>query len=86
MKLPVRDAVVSSPDYPFAPVTAAHKLDQNEAAQDFPAALKALVLEQLARTDWHRYPDLHAETLAADIAHLSAGPRTAPWSPPAATC
>lgn len=74
MKLPVRDAVVASPDYPFSPVAATHKLDQNEAAQDFPAALKAQVLEQLARTEWHRYPDLNSETLAADIAHYERWP------------
>lgn len=74
MKLPVRDAVVNSPDYPFAPVTAIHKLDQNEAAQDFPAALKALVLQRLAETEWHRYPDLNSETLAADIARYERWP------------
>lgn len=74
MKLPVRDAVVNSPDYPFAPVTAVHKLDQNEAAHDFPATLKALVLQRLAETEWHRYPDLNSETLAADIARYERWP------------
>ena len=68
MTLPVRSAVVASPDYPFSPVAARFKLDQNESAQDFPAALKALVLQRLAQAEWHRYPDLNGEALAADIA------------------
>jgi histidinol-phosphate aminotransferase len=67
MPSPIRSAVVASPDYPFIPVDAPVKLDQNEAAHDFPASLKALALERMAALPWHRYPDLNAETLCAAI-------------------
>jgi histidinol-phosphate aminotransferase len=75
MNFPVRSAVVASPDYPFSPIAAEIKLDQNESAEDFPAALKSLVLQQLADTEWHRYPDLNSETLMAHIASYEG------WSP-----
>ncbi len=75
MKLPIRAAVLSSPNYPFVPIDAPVKLDQNEAAEDFPAPLKALVLERLGREKWHRYTDLNAETLCAAIARYEG------WSP-----
>ncbi len=75
MKLPVRAAVVASPVYPFSPMAAANKLDQNESAEDFPEALKSLVLQQLANTEWHRYPDLNAEALGVAIAKYEN------WSP-----
>ena len=65
---PIRPAVVASPDYPFTPVDAPVKLDQNEAPDDFPAALKAIALERMAARPWNRYPDLNAEGLAARIA------------------
>lgn len=68
MPLPIRTAVVSSPDYPFKPIDAPVKLDQNESAEDFPEPLKALVLERLARAKWHRYTDLNSEALCAAIA------------------
>ena len=66
--LPVRTAVAASPDYPFSPVHAAIKLDQNESCEDFPADLKAQVLARVAAEAWNRYPDLHAESLCAAIA------------------
>ena len=75
MKLPIRAAVLASPNYPFVPINAPVKLDQNEAAEDFPASLKALVLERLGREKWHRYTDLNAETLCAAIARYEG------WSP-----
>ena len=75
MTLPIRDAVLSSPDYPFVPIDARIKLDQNESAEDFPAPLKALVLERLAQAHWHRYTDLNAEAISAAIA------RHEDWSP-----
>ncbi|WP_341909644.1 histidinol-phosphate transaminase [Polaromonas sp. YR568] len=74
MKPPVRPAVLASPDYPFSPVDAAIKLDQNESAEDFPAPLKALVLERLAQQDWHRYPDLNSDRLRAAIASHDSWP------------
>ena len=43
MTLPIRTAVLDSPDYPFAPVHAPIKLDQNESFADFPDELKDLL-------------------------------------------
>lgn len=74
MLLPIRTAVVSSPDYPFEPIDAPVKLDQNESAQDFPEPLKALVLKRLARAKWHRYTDLNSEALCAAIAQYEDWP------------
>ncbi|OGB12641.1 MAG: hypothetical protein A3E51_03890 [Burkholderiales bacterium RIFCSPHIGHO2_12_FULL_67_38] len=65
---PVRAAVLASPDYPFSPIDAPVKLDQNESFADFPAPLKALALERMQQLPWHRYTDLHAEELTAAIA------------------
>ena len=63
----IRRAVIDSPEYPFAAVDAPVKLDQNEAPDDFPAELKTEVLHRLQSAPWHRYPDLHAETLCKAI-------------------
>lgn len=67
MPLPIRAAVAASPDYPFNPVDAPVKLDQNESPLDFPAELKEQVLARLAQVPWNRYTDLHSDTLAAAI-------------------
>jgi histidinol-phosphate aminotransferase len=75
MQSPVRHAVLSSPDYPFDPVSAPIKLDQNESSEDFPDHLKAMVLNRVAAAEWNRYPDLHADTLCAEIARFEQ------WSP-----
>ena len=64
----VRAAVRDVPAYPFTPVSAPIKLDQNESADDFPADLKALALERMLAQPWNRYPDLHADTLRERIA------------------
>ena len=64
----VREAVRRTPAYPFTPIDAPIKLDQNESPLDLPAELRELALERLARTDWNRYPDLHADTLRRQIA------------------
>ena len=61
-------AVMASPDYPFTPVTAPVKLDQNESFADFPTELKALALQRIQQLPWHRYTDLHAEGLCRAIA------------------
>jgi histidinol-phosphate aminotransferase len=67
MNPPVRAAVLASPEYPFTPVDAPIKLDQNESSLDLPEALKAKVLEQLQALTWNRYPDLNGEALSAAI-------------------
>ncbi|GAA5514256.1 histidinol-phosphate aminotransferase [Deinococcus carri] len=64
----VRGAVREVPAYPFTPIDVPHKLDQNENPYDFPADLKRLATERMLARPWNRYPDLHAETLAARIA------------------
>jgi len=73
--IPVRPAVLASPDYPFSAVTAPIKLDQNESFADFPAELKDLALERLRHLPWHRYTDLNAEALCEAVA------RHEVWSP-----
>jgi histidinol-phosphate aminotransferase len=75
MPLPIRPAIAASPDYPFSPVTAPIKLDQNESFADFPAELKDLALERLRHLPWHRYTDLNAEALSNSLA------RHEDWSP-----
>lgn len=74
MKLPIRASVAGSPEYPFVAVDAPVKLDQNEASEDFPAALKAQVFERLATLPWNRYPDLNGESLSAAIGRFDDWP------------
>lgn len=62
MTSPIRAAVIASPDYPFKPIDAKIKLDQNESSDDFPEDLKAQVQQRLMDIPWNRYPDLNAET------------------------
>lgn len=64
----VRPAVQAVPAYPFTPIDAPIKLDQNESAYDFPAELKALAADRMVGQLWNRYPDLHAEGLRARVA------------------
>ncbi|GGO17882.1 pyridoxal phosphate-dependent aminotransferase [Deinococcus humi] len=64
----VRPAVRAVPAYPFSPIQVPIKLDQNENPYDFPAELKARTAERMLAQPWNRYPDLHADTLAAKIA------------------
>jgi histidinol-phosphate aminotransferase len=78
MQPPIREAILSTPNYPFSPLDVPVKLDQNEAAEDFPMHLKALVLKELGEAEWHRHPDLNGETLSAAIGAYEG------W-PPAAT-
>ncbi|WP_425145529.1 pyridoxal phosphate-dependent aminotransferase [Deinococcus sp.] len=63
----VRAEVRATPEYPFTPVHAPIKLDQNESALDFPRSLRELAARRMLTRDWNRYPDLHAETLRAKI-------------------
>ena len=64
----VRSEVRATPAYPFTPVDAPFKLDQNESPLDFPLALRKLAVERMMAREWNRYPDLNAETLQAKIA------------------
>ena len=42
----VRPEVRSTPAYPFTPIDAPFKLDQNESALDFPLTLRKLAAER----------------------------------------
>lgn len=55
-------------DYPYAKSDARIKLDQNESPEDLPPEVKARALERLAKLDWNRYPELHAEDVRAALA------------------
>lgn len=74
MTSPIRAAVTASADYPFKPIDAPVKLDQNECAHDFPSHLKAQVQQRLAALPWNRYPDLNAESLCEAIAAYEGWP------------
>lgn len=67
--LGVRQAVRAVPAYPFTPIDAPIKLDQNESPYDFPAELKAEALRRMQARPWNRYPDLHADEMRRRIAH-----------------
>ncbi len=64
----IRSAVKAVPAYPFTPIDAAIKLDQNESPYDFPGALKAEVAKRISQRPWNRYTDLHADELRRRIA------------------
>lgn len=74
MNTPIRPAVLASGDYPFTPIEARYKLDQNEAAADFPAELKTLVIEQLMSSEWNRYPAFGARPLVSALAERESWP------------
>jgi histidinol-phosphate aminotransferase len=63
----VRKEVRAAPNYPFTPIHAPVKLDQNESALDFPEDLKKLALERMLQADWNRYPNIHADDLRAKL-------------------
>ncbi len=65
MKL--RAEVLGLPAYRFEAHDAAVKLDQNEAPDDLPDALRSAAIERLERQPWHRYPELHPQGLAARL-------------------
>lgn len=63
----VRPEVRAAPHYPFTPIHAPIKLDQNESALDFPDDLKKLALEKMLGAEWNRYPNIHADGLRAKL-------------------
>jgi histidinol-phosphate aminotransferase len=72
MKL--RAEVLGLPAYRFEAHDAAVKLDQNEAPEDLPEALRRSALERLERQPWNRYPELHPQGLAARLGARHAWP------------
>lgn len=71
---PVRLAVKHSPPYPFNPISAPIKLDQNECPFDFPEELKTQVMERLSRIPWNRYPEIDALEVRKAIADYESWP------------
>lgn len=63
----MREAVRATPAYPFTPIDAPIKLDQNESPWDFPEDLKRLAADRALSRPWNRYPDLDADTLRDSI-------------------
>lgn len=66
MKL--RPEVLDLPAYRFEAHEAAVKLDQNEAPDDVPEAIRAAAMARLSERPWHRYPDLHPRGLVTRLA------------------
>jgi histidinol-phosphate aminotransferase len=64
----IRPALRAAPAYPFTPIDAPIKLDQNESGYDFPPDLKQIALEKMLAANWNRYPDIHANTLRKKVA------------------
>jgi histidinol-phosphate aminotransferase len=69
-KSPVRERVRAAPLYPFTPIAAPIKLDQNESGFDVPLELKQEVFKRLELANWNRYPEMHSESLKHQIALL----------------
>ncbi len=66
----VRERVRNAPLYPFTPIDAPVKLDQNESAFDVPIELKKDIFKRLESANWNRYPEMHGESLKHKIALL----------------
>jgi histidinol-phosphate aminotransferase len=64
----IRSVLRHAPAYPFTPIDAPIKLDQNESGYDFPPDLKQLALEKMLTANWNRYPEIHANSLRQKIA------------------
>jgi histidinol-phosphate aminotransferase len=69
-KNPVRAQVQNAPSYPFTPIDAPIKLDQNESPFDVPISLKHEIFARLERIAWNRYPEMHSDGLKQKIAAL----------------
>lgn len=63
----VRPELRALPAYRFTPHPASVKLDQNESPEDLPEPLRSAALARLRAADWHRYPALHPDDLAARL-------------------
>jgi histidinol-phosphate aminotransferase len=69
-KNPVRAQVQNAPLYPFTPIDAPIKLDQNESPFDVPLELKQEIFRRLEGIAWNRYPEMHSDGLKQKIASL----------------
>ena len=66
----IRDEVRRLAAYRFEAQPAGVKLDQNEFPADLPPELRERALDRLSRVAFHRYPEIHANSLRAAIADL----------------
>lgn len=64
----VRPEVRDLPAYSFTAYDCPVKLDQNESPYDLPERLKDEVVARLREIAFHRYPEMHAESLRAALA------------------
>lgn len=64
----IRDEVRNAPGYRFRAHPHRVKLDQNEAPDDLPPEVRERAMEKMRSASWHRYPDMHATTLARLLA------------------
>lgn len=69
-KNPIRAQVQNAPLYPFTPIDAPIKLDQNESPFDVPITLKREIFARLEQISWNRYPEMHSDNLKHIIAAL----------------
>jgi histidinol-phosphate aminotransferase len=69
-KNPIREQVRAAPLYPFTPIDAPIKLDQNESPFDIPLELKKEIFQRLEQVSWNRYPEMHSDSLKHKIALL----------------
>jgi histidinol-phosphate aminotransferase len=64
----VRPEVSDLPAYSFTASDCPVKLDQNESPHDLPEGLKDEVVARLREIAFHRYPEMHADSLRAALA------------------
>ena len=70
ISMSIRDEVRSLEEYRFRAQPEGIKLDQNEYPEDLPEAVRERALERIADADFHRYPEIHAQSLRAAIARF----------------
>lgn len=68
----IRPEVRTLPAYHFTAKPHRIKLDQNESPYDLPEPVKRQILTRLEKIDFHRYPELHADTLQRALAQRHA--------------
>lgn len=64
----IKPSVRGQTGYTLSSPTARRKLNQNESPYDFPAALKAEVLAEVASSPWQRYPEFAPAALLEQLA------------------
>ena len=73
-RVPVRDDLQALEGYHSPQVSAAVRLNTNESPEPPPAARRDALAAELARVEWHRYPDRSARALREAIGALHGVP------------